>query len=59
MRLHRFIVLSKCKIKKMAKFDLSGQIRRHLFLLPEMRDKNTNKQRTPISEFFWLNLDRT
>ena len=56
MRLHRFIVLGKCKIKKMAKFDLSGQIRRHLFLLPEMRDKNTNKQRTPISEFSLVKL---
>ena len=49
MRLHRFIVLGKCKIKKMEKFDLSGQIRRHF--IPLARKEGQKYQQTKNSNF--------
>ena len=33
MRLHRFVVFCECKIRKIAKFDLRGRIRRHFIRL--------------------------
>ena len=49
MRLHRFIVLCECKIKKMAKFDLSGRIRRHF--IPLARNEGQKYQQTKNSDF--------
>ena len=49
MRLHRFIVLGECKIKKMAKFDLSGRIRRHF--IPLARNEGQKYQQTKNSDF--------
>ena len=56
MRLHRFVVLCECRIGKIAKFDLRGRIRRHFIRLARNESKNTNKQKTPISEFCLVKL---
>ena len=60
MRLHRFVVLCECKIRKMAKSDLIGRIRRHFIRLA--RNEGQKYQQTKklrFQSFVWLNLDRT
>ena len=49
MRLHRFVVLCECKIRKMAKSDLIGRIRRHFIRLP--RNEGQKYQQTKNSDF--------
>ena len=49
MRLHRFVVFCECKIRKMAKSDLIGRIRRHFIRLP--RNEGQKYQQTKNSDF--------
>ena len=49
MRLHRFVVLCECNIRKIAKSDLSGRIRRHFIRLA--RNEGQKYQQTKNSDF--------